>query len=43
MPIGSAGCKSWDENGLAVWTLKVGGQPIAGPYAIIDREFRPVL
>ena len=41
MQIGQASCKTWDENGLAVWTLRIGGQPIAGRRVIIDREFRP--
>jgi hypothetical protein len=30
MSIGQAGCKTWDENGLAVWTLSIRGQPIKG-------------
>ena len=25
MPIGEAHCETWDENGLAVWRLRVGG------------------
>jgi hypothetical protein len=29
------------KNGLAVWALTVGGQPIAGQWVIIDREFKP--
>jgi hypothetical protein len=41
MPIGQADCKTWDENGLAVWVLTIGGQPIAGRWVIVDREFRP--
>jgi hypothetical protein len=41
MPIGKADCKTWDENGLAVWTFRIGGQPIKGRWVIIDREFRP--
>jgi hypothetical protein len=40
MPIGEAHCKTWNENGLAVWTLRIGGKPIAGRWVIIDREFR---
>jgi hypothetical protein len=35
MPIGQADCKTWDENGLAVWVLTIGGQPIAGRWVII--------
>jgi hypothetical protein len=41
MPIGQAHCKMWDANGLAVWSLTIGGQPIAGRWVIIDRQFRP--
>jgi hypothetical protein len=41
MPIGQASCKTWDENGNAVWTLTIDGQPITGRWVIIDREFRP--
>jgi hypothetical protein len=25
-----------------VWTLRIGGQPIAGRWIIIDRQFKPV-
>jgi hypothetical protein len=42
MPIGMASCKTWDERGLAVWTLRIGGQEIAGRWVIIDRRFVPV-
>jgi hypothetical protein len=41
MPIGEASCRGWDENGLAVWTLRVRGQPIEGRWVIIDRQFKP--
>jgi hypothetical protein len=41
MPIGQTDCKTWDENGLAVWTLSTGGQPIESRWVIIDREFKP--
>ena len=41
MPIGQADCKTWDEHGRAVWSLTIGGQPIAGRWVIIDREFKP--
>jgi hypothetical protein len=41
MPIGQAHCKTWDENGLGVWVLTIGGQVIPGRWVIIDREFRP--
>ena len=39
MPIGEASCRTWDENGLAVWTLRIGKQEIAGRWVIIDRRF----
>jgi hypothetical protein len=42
MPIGEAHCKTWDENGLAVWVLRVRGQPVEGRWVIVDREFRLV-
>jgi hypothetical protein len=42
MPIGEATCRSWDENGLAVWTLRIGKDDIPGRWAIVDREFRPL-
>jgi hypothetical protein len=41
MPIGQADCKTRDDQGRAVWVLTIGGQPIAGRWVIIDREFRP--
>ena len=41
MPIRQADCRTWDENGLAVWTLTIGGQLLEGRWVIIDREFRP--
>ena len=40
MPIGEASCVTWDQNGLAIWTIHIGGQPIAGRWVIIDRRFR---
>jgi hypothetical protein len=39
MPIGEAHCVSWDENGLASWTIRIGNQEIPGRWVIIDREF----
>jgi hypothetical protein len=39
MPIGEASCKTWDEKGLAVWTLRIGGQEISGRWVIVDRQF----
>ena len=41
MPIGEASCRTHDENGLAVWTLRIGKQEIPGRWVIVDREFRP--
>jgi hypothetical protein len=40
MPIGQAHCKTWDDQGRAVWVLTIGDQAIAGRWVIIDREFR---
>jgi hypothetical protein len=42
MPIGEATCRDWDENGLAVWTLRIGKEEKPGRWVIVDREFRPV-
>ena len=39
MPIGEAHCVTWDENGLAVWTLRIGKEEIPGRWVIIDRRF----
>ncbi len=41
MPIGEASCRTHDENGLAVWTLRIGKEEIPGRWVIVDREFRP--
>jgi len=41
MPIGEAHCLTWDENGLTVWTLRIGKEEISGRWVIVDREFRP--
>ncbi len=41
MPIGEASCRTWNEKGLAVWTLRVGKEQIPGRWVIVDREFRP--
>ena len=40
-PIGMASCRGWGLDGLAVWTLQIGGQQIPGQWVIIDRRFRP--
>ncbi|MGO9597322.1 MAG: hypothetical protein ACLP7Q_04810 [Isosphaeraceae bacterium] len=42
MPIGEAHCSTWNKNGLAVWTLRIGKQEIPGRWVIVDREFRPM-
>ena len=39
MPIGEAHCLTWDQNGLAVWTLRIGKQEIPGLWVIINRRF----
>jgi hypothetical protein len=41
MPIGEATRRTWDENGLEIWTLRSGKQEISGRWVIVDREFRP--
>jgi hypothetical protein len=41
MPIGEASCRTHDEYGLAVWTIRIGKQEIPGRWVIVDREFRP--
>ena len=41
MPIGEASCTTWNENGLAVWTLRIGKQEIPGRWVIVDRMFLP--
>jgi hypothetical protein len=40
MPIGEASCESRDENGLAVWALRIGKNDIPGKWIIVDGEFR---
>jgi len=42
MAIGEASCRTHGENGLAVWTLRIGKEEIPGRWIIVDREFRPV-
>ena len=42
MPIGKAHCLTWDQNGLAVWTLRIGKQEMPGRWVIIDRRFLEV-
>jgi hypothetical protein len=41
MPVGEATCRTWDRNGLAVWTIRVGKEEISGRWVIVDREFKP--
>jgi len=36
-----ASCRTHDENGLAVWTLRIGKEEIPGRWIIVDREFQP--
>src|SRR5208337_464860 len=38
MPIGEASCRTHDENGLAVWTLRIGKEEIPGRWIIVERE-----
>ena len=42
MPIGEAHSLTWDENGLAVWTIRISKEEIPGRWVIVDREFRLV-
>jgi hypothetical protein len=39
MPIGEASCRTRDENGLAVWTIRIGKQEIPDRWVIVDRQF----
>jgi hypothetical protein len=41
MPIGEAHCFRWDDAGLAVWRLTIGGVEIAGEWIIVDGMFVP--
>lgn len=41
MPIGQASCRTYDERGLAVWTIRIGKEVVPGLWIIVDREFRP--
>jgi hypothetical protein len=41
MPIDEAHCKTWDENGLAVWVLTIRGKLIEGRWVLIDGQFKP--
>jgi hypothetical protein len=42
MPTGEASCKTWNDEGIAVWTLRIRGNEIPGGWVIIDRQFKPV-
>jgi hypothetical protein len=42
LPIGEASCRTHNENGLAVWTLRIGKEEIPGGWVIVDRRFRLV-
>jgi hypothetical protein len=37
MSIGAASCRTWDENGLAVWTIRIGKEEIPGRWVIVNR------
>ncbi len=39
MPIGEASCRTWNENGLAVRTLRIGREEIPGRWVIVERGF----
>jgi hypothetical protein len=39
MFIGEATLVGQDEHGVAVWTLRIGGQPIAGRWVMVNRQF----
>jgi hypothetical protein len=41
MPIGQASCFRWDDAGLAVWRLNIGGHDLPGEWIIVDRQFIP--
>jgi hypothetical protein len=43
MLIGMVKCTTMDENGLAVFVLKVRGKELPGRWVIIDRQFKPAL
>ena len=36
MPIGEASCLTYDENRLAVWTIRIGKQEIPGRWIMVD-------
>jgi hypothetical protein len=42
MPIGQADCKGPDENGVAVWGLRIGNEEIPGRWVLVGAEFKPV-
>jgi hypothetical protein len=41
MPIGEATCRDRTDDGLGIWTLRIGETEIPGRWVIVDREFRP--
>jgi hypothetical protein len=43
MPIGAAHFFTWDENGPAVWSLRIGTRKLSGRWVIVDREFLAVM
>jgi hypothetical protein len=40
-PIGKASSRSWNDQGLALWTLLIGKDKLPGRWIIKDREFIP--
>jgi hypothetical protein len=40
MPIGVANCKTWAENGRAIWELVVRGGRIPAQWVVVNGEFR---
>jgi hypothetical protein len=42
MPIGEATCRTWDDQGKAVWTLRIGKDGIPGRWVIVDRQLKPL-
>jgi hypothetical protein len=41
MPIGEASCRTWDDDNLGLWVLRVGGQQLPGLWVVVDGEFKP--
>jgi hypothetical protein len=43
LPIREATCRTWDENGLAVWMLQTGKDEMPGKWVIVDMGFTPAI